>query len=922
MTKPIKITRTLYVGLGGTGVKSILRTKKCFIDTYGEVPPMAAFLAIDTDKSCKDMKLIARDGSITSLTDNEICFIGITGPALPIFLHAPAKFQWLPPKNRDFLAKLCGHGASQVRSNGRFLVRYNANSISSIVASKVTEIGKPLPLGSPFVYDTDKDGLEYPTKVNIVGSIAGGTGSGTFLDVLVLVAKTLGESGRAYSITPWLVLPEVFRHMAPGPESANVFQNAYGALRELDYLYHLPIDNKNLLDFGFDKVYHMNEYVKETYLFNNTNAKGVVFQNIDDIADIIGRCMFLPSNVVDSVLDNAAAAGFAYDIKNKKAKYTSAGSAEIIYDNNEVGRVIARATIAQICNDLIQSSTAAAINSVNAWMQSESVAIQEHEADLLTDSILPKYAPFAVIIDKESDVSTINAYINSGAEASHITEEARKKTAEKLENVKKQLTIKINETLDNQNGVGAAKAFLESLIVNIDLCLGEMTEEKNALQTKLAYAVDWSAELSSCWKKIFGPIKIFDNERAIILQKKIIEHIADKRDLLRHNHAIQFYTDFQVSINNILQEIIVLEQNLRTVERRQMTEIARIQHSANSRSDTQVFLHAYDVNHFTTPNTSDVFALFMANNTVHDLIKKNVDEISTIMYGFASRLDSVVNATKKTVEQVLADMNEDDVRDLINRMKEMSSPLWSTNVRGYLTAAQTMTSQFIIGVCDNNNSIITKYEDQFQEGPNKPTFASTHQTDRITFFQTQYASPIYAVNNFPGYENEAKDKQNTAFPAPYIDEIWNQRMITEKFDVWPEQEPDKVLPNWVSAIVFGFIKYDETRKQYTIESEEGDILEGNIFLLGERRDTAFEQFRLQGMSEEVDNRIQEIITEKGRPYVEDIIRAAKHDWKNYMSSKAQLSKVELDRVQAKDPAYNMVIDQLKKEVEFLKDLDI
>ena len=49
-----------------------------------------------------------------------------------------------------------------------------------------------------------------PTKVNIVGSVAGGTGSGTFLDMLVLVAKTLRESGLAYSISPWLVLPEVY----------------------------------------------------------------------------------------------------------------------------------------------------------------------------------------------------------------------------------------------------------------------------------------------------------------------------------------------------------------------------------------------------------------------------------------------------------------------------------------------------------------------------------------------------------------------------------------------------------------------------------------------------------------------------------------------------------------------------------------
>ena len=44
-----KLKRSLFIGLGGTGLKSILHTKKRFIDTYGEIPPMVGFLAFDTD---------------------------------------------------------------------------------------------------------------------------------------------------------------------------------------------------------------------------------------------------------------------------------------------------------------------------------------------------------------------------------------------------------------------------------------------------------------------------------------------------------------------------------------------------------------------------------------------------------------------------------------------------------------------------------------------------------------------------------------------------------------------------------------------------------------------------------------------------------------------------------------------------------
>ena len=53
-----------------------------------------------------------------------------------------------------------------------------------------------------------------------------------------------------------------------------------------------------------------------------------------------------------------------------------------------------------------------------------------------------------------------------------------------------------------------------------------------------------------------------------------------------------------------------------------------------------------------------------------------------------------------------------------------------------------------------------------------------------------------------------------------------------------------------------------------------------------------------------------------------IINACKSDLRNYVSLKAQLSAIELDRIMAKDPAYQMVRDMLEKEVTYLKELDV
>ena len=136
----------------------------------------------------------------------------------------------------------------------------------------------------------------------------------------------------------------------------------------------------------------------------------------------------------------------------------------------------------------------------------------------------------------------------------------------------------------------------------------------------------------------------------------------------------------------------------------------------------------------------------------------------------------------------------------------------------------------------------------------------------------------------------------------------------------PKQEKDRVLPNWVNAIVYGFVKYDESSKTYYIESEQGDILTGGFLELGQRRDLAFEQFQLRGLDKEVESRLQQMILDQGRPAVTAIIKTAKENIKNYVSQNAQLSAIELDRIQAKDPAYQIVRDMLEKEVSYLKEL--
>ena len=97
-----KLKKTLYVGLGGTGVQVLLNVKKCFIDIYGEIPPMIGFLAIDTDTAALNKEVTSNRGKAIKLDSNELLVCTVQ-QALSVYRNNPKNYDWVPQKNIDKL---------------------------------------------------------------------------------------------------------------------------------------------------------------------------------------------------------------------------------------------------------------------------------------------------------------------------------------------------------------------------------------------------------------------------------------------------------------------------------------------------------------------------------------------------------------------------------------------------------------------------------------------------------------------------------------------------------------------------------------------------------------------------------------------------------------------------------------------------
>ena len=109
------IRRSIYIGLGDTGVRAIAHTKKMFEDTFGKgnVPPQIEFLALDFD--------------VASLTSGELA-AEISENIIPIPMHlSPLKeymegvangcYSWMLQENEPLIPRFMAEGTKQARTN-------------------------------------------------------------------------------------------------------------------------------------------------------------------------------------------------------------------------------------------------------------------------------------------------------------------------------------------------------------------------------------------------------------------------------------------------------------------------------------------------------------------------------------------------------------------------------------------------------------------------------------------------------------------------------------------------------------------------------------------------------------------------------------------------------------------------------------
>lgn len=904
-----KIRRCLYIGLGGSGMTTLLYTKKMLIDTYGEVPPMIGFLGIDTDRHQGNQKLESQRGTSVYLDNTEQLTITTTS-ATQIYNNNKSDFKWVPENNIFSLKTLDGNGqAGAVRSNGRFAFTVNISSIENAVQQKMNQI-----LAANIINNKSYDVYD-PTQepdIHLVFSLGGGSGSGTFINMAALLRRLFPNA----NITGYAILPDVFDRMTNNGVQ-RVEHNTFGALCELDYIMHMDAGKRPITLSGlssYSNCVMRTSPFNEVLFINNRNGNNNTITNVDDLSKMISLIFLtasaplsagqrLNANLQNNILNKLSTIG------NKLAWAGGIGACEIVYPGTDLAEMYKKKTALQIISILTsQQKGTEAISEAAAWIDSNRIR-ETKGSDDVTDYIADKDFKYKFTLsadDYKPKDATVKPDIDHHISVNALKpQECQEKGKQLLEKAVREIHKSIITWINQHGGINRTVDILKALNAEINECLKEMREEntslatvKSSLDTDIAKYITDIEDLRNKWFQD-GNRKLLVNN----LDQKTKEYIEITRDIERHKEAIVFYTSFQQILNGYIADITSISGKLETIKDTLNTDVSKLRNRIDEAAAKGIFQinigvkEAMDMKVRDTDIKIGDFIDSLSGERVYDFRSKNVDEIKNDILRYTAKCNGTLYYQNKSVEDVLRNISKVDINEYNRILKDAidkSSPLLRYNYGGKVPK-QSATQDLFVAVYDDKNTILNNDGTTLQDVLKHNTYASVNYAslgmkDKIIFYSQLGVIPAYTIDGVDKYELQHKQQEDTC--SAYIDEQLRNRMSDDNYSIYPSSRAKTntdALKMWVMGCIYGLIKNEDGH--YYIKSKTlGAITDGYWVKLASTRNDAFEYLckHEKSISKEFDKHLS-------THYDEQLIEDAKENYLDkYSQVRMTLDEIKLD----------------------------
>lgn len=508
-----EINPTIYIGLGGSGIRSMAFTKKMYEDEFGvgNIPPHIAFLAIDSDYAMENSPLLPTDISQDFVK-----------------LHLNDKLQ---DDKGDKVAEGVGAGGSPRK--GRILAEYSYEVIMSELIHRYKRV-----LNTSY-------GNRY-VDVRMALSIAGGTGAGAVLAVAHIVKEALGDGVRLYGYgMNYGVYSSSDTAIIGVPFS---FLNAYSTVLGIDYTMHASSEQPKEVSFNnLNKVIYQ-PYFDQFYIVDNNSETLVLAGDISQLCFAIGMAMYLSSNNRVNNYDAYDWRNGAFDINNKRGWVYGLGCCQIVYKRDELAEIYKIKAVKALASDFdVKFNDLDLDKCALEWTMRHNVLIREDGVDytMLMDSIFPSEDIGAVELPsclsvKDSSETTLRKVIHYLADLNRFPGEQNINEREK--SLISLLKAEV-EYLINYFGVGNLRVFLDKLQ---SLCQKAISDRKDEI-TEIASNIESSYRYLYCCeyvrkrKSLGWHFRTKEYKAALLGQLEILARsvLKQKYELARRNVAVR-----------------------------------------------------------------------------------------------------------------------------------------------------------------------------------------------------------------------------------------------------------------------------------------------------------------------------------------------------------------------------------------------
>lgn len=913
-----KLRRCIYIGLGGTGMSALLHTKKMFSETYaGKVPPMIGFIGIDSDQQAYNKSLDSKYGKVI-LSPYEQMSIA-TRDAMAVYNRQKEKFAWMPEENEQAVVSMKGVGAGQVRTNGRLAFIINHIKVRTALQNTLDRIQDAKNVTNP-----DFSLIGNDVEVHMVFSISGGTGAGVFLDMAYLVKEMIPHA----KITAYAVMADVFESMMPNsPAMADVRSNAYGAIKDLDWLMHLtPSSQPIKVDYLNDLITVNERPFNSVMLIDNKNQNDDTYTHVEQLTEMISLALVIAAGELSeantSVGDNLEKhyASGTMDIQKKKAWAGGMGACEILFEGNHIAKIYSikagQRVIQRLLNGCSDVDTI-----INSWIDSSEVNIRENNNQNNVIDYLLERTPKTYMVninDALSPKPEIDTYISM---ALSQTDDVRKKVDSLTDNTKNELKKLVIKLINEECGVGNAEQAILEIQKQVSVFRQEMKDELALHENQrpgIKQTIEiLSAELKEIEAKTFVLNKkkkkseLIDNIINAVNQYVIIE-----REVIRRQYAITFYTN----IDSILLDEITYVKNIKNtlvnVNSDLTIQLADAQNNVGKVYQSFMIDLASNVARQITVDDdsisiSDFIKKLDVPNKIYDLSAKDKNDVKAELFKYTDNLLQTKKWVNTSIDDIINELPEKEFEHILRIAINKANPLFRNDYQGF-TPKSNLHHGYYVGVPDKKKSRLLDNNtfSNMHTNNEKPEFVQIGMKNKIIIYRQIGVVPAYAVVALKSYE--VKYEQSSI--NNHFDRNILLRMEREQYDLMPRQTEDDTLELWVLGLIFGLIKKEDDNKYYYRSLAYGDpILDYWVSLDSTYRDEAFENFKRN--KNQIRNEFNDFIENEEKSKGSDEMNKLKDDVKKNYYEKYSMTDIPREKLTVRENA--SIAELIRKELDFV-----